>query len=265
MDEEKRELPVAVTVNVNGVGAYPPPPAPTVSHEELDDLNGGDDDGHYHLTEDEYNYVTAIVDERRELDESGEQRYTLNEEEYSKLVSVIDKIYPSEDEETYVLNEEEYNKLIGVIEKMYPSEDEESYTLSEEEYNKTITLLDTIYPNEDSDPVFPGLTEAEVDTKIAAIEPGVTETVVDAKIAAIDHERLTNLQGSSADEHYHVTSDEAEKLQKLIAAFFPDGATEPVIPSGGEVNYASLRGQLATDGTFAEMLYMTMKQNKLIA
>ena len=186
MDDEKRELPITVTVNVNGVEAYPSPPPPERNHEELEELLGGDDDGHYHLTAEQYDYVTTIVDERREFEESGEEQHTLNEEEY--------------------------NNLRGLIEKIYPPDEAERYVLTEEEYNKTSNLLDMVYPEESDEPVFPGLTEEEVD----------------AKIVAVDHEKLKNLQGGAENDHYHITSGEAEKLQKLIAMFFPDGATDAV-------------------------------------
>ena len=224
MDDEKKEAPLAVTVNVNGVGAYPPPPPPVPTHEELDELYGGDNDGHYHLTEDEYNSVVNMVEERMELEENGETRYTLDDDEY--------------------------DKLIGVIGKVYPSDEEEGYVLSEDEHNKVTILLETLYPEESDEPVFPVLTEEEIDAKIAAIEPGVSEAAVDAKIAAVSHESLKNLQGSSAEEHYHITSTEAEKLQKLITAFFPNGATEPVIPSGGVTNHNDLQGLLGWDGQY---------------
>ena len=265
MDDEKRELPVAVTVNVNGVGAYPPPAPSVPHHEELIGLEGGDGGGHYHLTEEEYGYVTSLVDERKELEESGEERHTLSSDEHDKLIDIIEKIYPSEDEEGYVL--------------------------SGNEHNKVTRLLEAVYPEGSGEPVFPSLSEAEVDAKIAAIEPGVTEAAVDAKIAAIDHEALTNLKGSSAEEHYHITSAEAGKLQKLITACFPNGAEEPVISSGcsgggvtetraAEIadakvaelttdkmstSYHNLVGLMLSDGSFLEALHYRMKQAGLIS
>ena len=48
----------------------------------------------------------------------------------------------------------------------------------------------------------------------------------------IPHEKLADLLGGDDDGHYHVTEEEMQKLNDLITAYFPNGATEPVIPSG---------------------------------
>ena len=49
--------------------------------------------------------------------------------------------------------------------------------------------------------------------------------------AVVNHEGTINLEGGSEGEHYHLTEDELIKLQKVLDLLFPDGATEPVIPT----------------------------------
>ena len=49
----------------------------------------------------------------------------------------------------------------------------------------------------------------------------------------IPHEKLDELLGGADDGHYHITEEESTKLGELITTYFPDGAEEPVIPSGG--------------------------------
>ncbi len=46
-----------------------------------------------------------------------------------------------------------------------------------------------------------------------------------------NHEGANNLLGGSVSGHYHLTEDELGKLQKILDLLFPDGATEPVLPS----------------------------------
>ena len=62
-------------------------------------------------------------------------------------------------------------------------------------------------------------------------EPPPEVQPVTLKPAEIPHELLDKLLGGTDDGHYHLTEDELQKLLKLLAVLFPDGATEPKFPS----------------------------------
>lgn len=76
----------AVTINIK-----------TAPHEQLDELMGGDDSGHFHMTEEEYNLMLRLVEKLREEDESEEEYYKLPQSEYDKLTSLFSLLYPDED------------------------------------------------------------------------------------------------------------------------------------------------------------------------
>lgn len=78
--------PNAVTINIK-----------TAGHEELDGLIGGDADGHYHLTEEEYNLMLEVLDNRREEDVSEEVYYKLSETEYDKVTTLLAMFFPDDD------------------------------------------------------------------------------------------------------------------------------------------------------------------------
>ena len=48
---------------------------------------------------------------------------------------------------------------------------------------------------------------------------------------SVNHEKISGLLGGNSDGHYHMTEDERANLLKIIAALFPNGASEPVLPS----------------------------------
>ena len=66
------------------------------NHERLDGLLGGEDDGHYHLTQEEYGQVKEVLQIRREEQESGETFYKLTETQYDKLIHIIEAAYPDQ-------------------------------------------------------------------------------------------------------------------------------------------------------------------------
>ena len=69
----------------------------TAPHERLVGLQGGDDSGHYHLTEEEYGLVSEMVEERRQEDEEGGCFHKLRDEEHDKLTELLDMFFPDED------------------------------------------------------------------------------------------------------------------------------------------------------------------------
>ena len=75
----------------------------------------------------------------------------------------------------------------------------------------------------------------------------------------IDHEKLSGLLGGAANKHYHLTQEEREKLGKLIAAFIPTGQTDVKIPTD---NHEDLEGLLG--GANNEHYHFTLTEyNKL--
>lgn len=95
----------AITINIK-----------TAPHEQLDGLMGGNDDGHYHLTGEEYNLMLDLIEDRRDEEESDEDFYKLSQTEYDKLLGIIDAFYPDEDSDEPVIpsgiDSEALNKLI---------------------------------------------------------------------------------------------------------------------------------------------------------
>ena len=56
-----------------------------ISHEELKNLLGGAENEHYHLSKDDYERLSEMLDIQREEEENGEIWYKLNETEYNGL------------------------------------------------------------------------------------------------------------------------------------------------------------------------------------
>ena len=80
-------------------------------HEELLNLFGGDDSGHYHLTEEEYVKLQELIQLKREEAEDTEIRYTLSEDEYDKLQTILETVYPDENSEPVFVDEDTINDL----------------------------------------------------------------------------------------------------------------------------------------------------------
>ena len=100
----------AVTINIK-----------TAPHEELDGPQGGDDDGHYHLTEEEYSLMSSVLGERREEDESGGCFHKLEDEQYEKLLELLDVFFPDE-------NSMAEDTLAELIDERAGTEDHEQLT-----------------------------------------------------------------------------------------------------------------------------------------
>ena len=66
-------------------------------HEELEGIKGGDDDGHYHLTNEEYDLMQDILEERRDELATEDTFHKLREEEYNRVTELLDLLYPDED------------------------------------------------------------------------------------------------------------------------------------------------------------------------
>ncbi|MBQ7220796.1 MAG: hypothetical protein IJS28_07445 [Synergistaceae bacterium] len=69
----------------------------TAPHERLGGLLGGDDGGHYHLSEEEYGLVSELVEERRLENEAGGCFHKLQDDEHDKLLKLLDIFFPDEE------------------------------------------------------------------------------------------------------------------------------------------------------------------------
>ena len=84
MAEEYR----AVTICIKSAG-----------HEELDGIKGGDDSGHYHLTEDEHDLLDGVLGEYKDELGAEDTFHKLRDGEYNRLVELLDLLYPTEDDD----------------------------------------------------------------------------------------------------------------------------------------------------------------------
>ena len=87
----------AVTVNIK-----------TAGHEQLDELIGGDEEGHFHLSKEEYTLLLDVLGDYEDELDSDEALYKLRESEYGRLTEILDLLYPDEDADPEDI-------LIGII------------------------------------------------------------------------------------------------------------------------------------------------------
>ena len=112
----------STSIGSSGTEASSGDSAAITNHEQLDGLYGGEDDGHYHLTQEEYEQVKEVLQIRREEQESGETFYKLTEAQYDKLRHIIEAVYPDQDSDTPVfIDNETINSLIDTRIKEYMS------------------------------------------------------------------------------------------------------------------------------------------------
>ena len=71
----------------------------TAGHEELDGIMGGDNDGHYHLSQEEYELLMDLLQRHSDELESEEEFYKLTETEYNKLMDLFDRFLADEEDE----------------------------------------------------------------------------------------------------------------------------------------------------------------------
>ena len=193
------------------------------NHETLDNLLGGDTNGHYHLTGEErtklINLITTILSAngnelnidhetlKNILGGNTDGHYHLTEDELNKLANVIEMLLPGEGTKLGIDHELLRNLLGG-------NPTTGHYHLTEAQLNWLKFLNTTMQLNykmsqEDGYPV-------------------------------INHNKLDRLQGGNDSgsggngEYYHLTNDELKRLQRLIDFAFEEGSA--VI-----INHADLR------------------------
>ena len=91
-------------------------------HEELENISGGDEYDHYHLTGEEYMLLQEILERKRGEIESGEISITITQDEYEKLLALFEAVYPNNSEAPVLINEEALNDLIDLRIMQYMNE-----------------------------------------------------------------------------------------------------------------------------------------------
>ena len=135
-------------------------------HEELDGLLGGDESGHYHLTEEElgklrnypqYQAINRVIRHEELPDLLGGTsggHYHLTEEQLAKLDRLTEALVPSITTPITITStgtddHEVQSNLLGGNRNGH-------YHLTDEEWSKVGILLDTTFPDGSVTPVFPG-------------------------------------------------------------------------------------------------------------
>ena len=69
----------------------------SAGHEQLDGIKGGDDSGHYHLTEDELDLLDGVLNAYQDELAEDDTFHKLRDGEYNRLIELLDLLYPDED------------------------------------------------------------------------------------------------------------------------------------------------------------------------
>lgn len=258
------------------------------THEELEGLLGGEAGGHYHLTEAEIEslgkLITVLIGANGEVEipSSGQGEGVINHEDleglqggtngehYHLTQAEVDKLndYPAYDTLNIPSKHDDLSDLQGGAEGEY-------YHLTAEEYEKIQNISDT--PTQDgrvtdheeltnlqggSDNEHYHLTESEAE-KLGKLITALIGTDGEVKLpegtqseGTTSHEALEDLLGGTENAHYHLTEEELQKLQAVLADLYPNGASEPTYPSYGEQSTAV---------TVEDNLTSTSKANALSA
>ena len=88
----------------------------SAGHEELDDIKGGDDNGYYHLTDEEYNLMQGILEGYRDELAEEDTFHKLRDDEYTKLTDMFSLLYPDDEDTDF---EKALNALIDARIQQY--------------------------------------------------------------------------------------------------------------------------------------------------
>ena len=208
--------------NINPAAPEPEPPTVTlrpseIPHEDLAGLLGGDADGHYHLTDEQYERLTAYPAFDRLIDDIEDDL------EHNSLKG----LQGGTNNEYYHLRRSDFEALAKLIAALLPN-------------GQTVELPETVDNHEDLIGLLGGdlsghyhLTKGERD-KLSKY-PDYDDLAGDlaSDIAGdVEHNALKGLQGGKNGERYHLTQEEVNKLAKLAAALMPDGQTVTLPESG---------------------------------
>ncbi len=94
-------------------------------HEELENLLGGEEFDHYHLTGEEYMQLQEMLERKQDEDDNGEISITLTQDEYEKLLALFEAVYLDDSSTPILINEDTLNDLIEqrIIEYMNEIDD----------------------------------------------------------------------------------------------------------------------------------------------
>ena len=263
--------------NVDPSAPEPEPPTVTlrpseIPHEGLAGLLGGDADGHYHLTDEQHERLTAYPAYDRLIDDivddvphnslkglqggKDNEYYHLTRSDFEALAKLITALLPNGNTVELPETVDNHEELIGLL----GGNLNEHYHLTKAERGK---LLD--YPEYDelagdiagdvagdiehnslkglqggANGKYFHLSEEQLDklTKLAAalIPDGQT---VELPEGTTDHEELINLMGGASTGHYHLTELEMAGVRKLITALIPSGG-EVKLPNTGTSDHEEL-------------------------
>ena len=178
-----------------------------IDHEQLKNLLGGSDDGHYHLTIEEKNKLQSypadddimgsINSDHEKLTNlmggNASGHYHLTNDEKTKLLMIISALINGSTGNLNI-NHETLQNLLGGTNNGH-------YHLTQQELSKLQN-----YP-----------------------DYGVLATKLNS-----DHEQLTNLLGGNTNGHYHLSNDEKSNLLKIISTLIDTSSGAVKIPSDVE-------------------------------
>lgn len=172
-----------------------------LSHEDLQELLGGDENGHYHLTKDQFDKLVEVIKNIFVINPDGtvtlnheklsnllggdkNGHYHLTKDQSEKLVKLIQQnIFITNPDGTITLNHEKLSNLLG-------GDKNGHYHLSASEREKIINIINEFIPLGETEPY----------------------------LGFVDHEELGNLLGGNANGHYHLTSAEYSNLANLSSS-----------------------------------------------
>ena len=106
------------------VGSIPEEVLYGADHEGFENIMGGDEGGHWHLTTEEYSKLLELLENASAEQSGNETWYRLSEEEYRKLVLLLEKVYSEDESEPVLVDESRINELIDAkIENLLSDED----------------------------------------------------------------------------------------------------------------------------------------------
>ena len=201
--------------NVDPSAPEPEPPTVTlrpseIPHEGLAGLLGGDLSGHYHLTDEQLERLTAYPAYDRLVDDITEDI------SHNSLKG----LQGGKDNEYYHLTRSDVEALAKLVVALMPN-------------GRTVELPETVDNHEELIGLLGGdlsghyhLTKQERDKFSEYPEYNNLAGNIAGDVAGdIEHNSLKGLQGGKSGERYHLSEEDVDKLAKLTAALIPDGQT----------------------------------------
>ena len=181
-----------------------------IPHEGLAGLLGGDLSGHYHLTDEQLERLTAYPAYDRLVDDITEDISH----------NSLKRLQGGKDNEYYHLTRSDVEALAKLVVALMPN-------------GRTVELPETVDNHEELIGLLGGdlsghyhLTKQERDKFSEYPEYNNLAGNIAGDVAGdIEHNSLKGLQGGKSGERYHLSEEDVDKLAKLTAALIPDGQT----------------------------------------